>query len=114
MVDIVPKVSVLSFGNDKIRNTVPTLLFRYHIGNDNDKTIKRHTLAKGPEDTRYNTSIILHTRYDVSMEFTEWQGYTSKYGEHVHHVSVDFTEWCGYIVSTSEYTVALCGIQVVF
>ena len=37
-----------------------------------DKTIKRHTLAKGPGDTRYNTSIILHTRYHVSMEFTEW------------------------------------------
>ena len=35
VVDIVPKVSVLSLGNDTIRNTVPTL-FRY-IDNDNDK-----------------------------------------------------------------------------
>ena len=31
-----------------------------------------YTLAKGPGDTRYNTSIILNTRYHVSMEFTEW------------------------------------------
>ena len=37
VVYIVPKVSVLSFGNDTIRNTVPTL-FQY-IGNDDDKTI---------------------------------------------------------------------------
>ena len=37
--DIVPKVSELSFENDTIRNTVPTL-FRY-IGNDNDKTIAK-------------------------------------------------------------------------
>ena len=37
--DIVPKVSVLSFENDEIRNTVPTL-FRY-IGNENDKTITK-------------------------------------------------------------------------
>ena len=45
-----------------------------YIGNDHDKTIKRHTLAKGPGDTRYNTSIILHTstRYHVSMDFAEW------------------------------------------
>ena len=70
--DIVPKVSVLSHGNDSIRNTVPTLLFRYYIGNVDDKKTKRHTLSKRPGDTRYNTSIILHTRYHVSMESTEW------------------------------------------
>ena len=34
--DIVPKVSELSFENDMIRKTVPTL-FQY-IGNENDKT----------------------------------------------------------------------------
>ena len=37
--DIVPKVSELSFQNDAISNTVPTL-FRY-IGDDNDKTITK-------------------------------------------------------------------------
>ena len=37
MVDIVPNVSDVSFGNDTIRNTVQTV-FRY-IGNDNDNSI---------------------------------------------------------------------------
>ena len=60
MVDIVPKVSVISFGNDTIKR-------KRH-----DKTIKRRMLAKGPGDTRYNTSIILHTRCHVFIEFTEW------------------------------------------
>ena len=37
--DIVPKFSELSFENDTIRNTVPTL-FRY-IGSDNGKMITK-------------------------------------------------------------------------
>ena len=97
MVDIVPNVSVLSFGNDTIRNTVPTL-FRY-IGKDNDKTIKRHTLAKGPGDTRCNTSIILHT-YQVPRVHGVYR-VVRVYGQHVHYVSVDFIEWYGYMASTS-------------
>ena len=78
-VDIVPKVSELSFENDTIRNTVP-ILFR-HIGNENDKTITKRqndTKIHACQRTRRyqvpwcNTSIIFHTRYHVSMEFTEW------------------------------------------
>ena len=43
-VDIVPKVSELSFENDTIRNTVPTL-FRY-IGNENDTSYNDNEKTK--------------------------------------------------------------------
>ena len=42
--DIVPKVSELSFENDTIRNTVPTL-FRY-IGNENDTSYNDNEKTK--------------------------------------------------------------------
>ena len=42
--DIEPKVSELSFENDTIRNTVPTL-FRY-IGNENDTSYNDNEKTK--------------------------------------------------------------------
>ena len=89
MVDIVPKVSVLSFGNDTIRNTVPTL-FRY-IGNDNDKTTKRHA-CQGTR--RYQVQLKHHVAYQVPCVYGVYR-VVRVYGEHVHHVFVDFTEWYG-------------------
>ena len=95
VVDIAPKVSVLSFGNDTIRKTVPTL-FRY-IGNDNDKTTKRHA-CQGTR--RYQVQLKHHVAYQVPCVYGVYR-VVRVYGEHVHHVFVDFTEWYGYIVNTS-------------
>ena len=75
---IVLKASELSFENDKI----PYRQYYHNFGiisvtitikrQRNNETTIRYTLAKGPGDTRYNTSFILRTRYHVSTEFTEW------------------------------------------
>ena len=103
MVDIVPNVSAVSFGNVTIRNIVPTLL-RY-IGNDNDNTI---TMRKNGEKThacqgtrRYQVQHKHHIAYQVPRVYGVYR-VVRVYGEHIHHVSVDFTEWYVYIVSTSE------------
>ena len=62
--DIVPKVSELSFENDTIRNTVPTL-FRY-IGNENDKTITKRqndkTITKRQNDKKIPVHACQRTR----------------------------------------------------
>ena len=99
MVDIVPNVSAVSFGNVTIRNIVPTLL-RY-IGNDNDNTI---TMRKNGEKThacqgtrRYQVQHKHHIAYQVPRVYGVYR-VVRVYGEHVHHVSVDFTEWYGYII----------------
>ena len=74
--DIVQKVSELSFENDTIRNTVPTL-FRY-IGNENDKTItkrqsdKKIHACQGTRRYQVQHKHHIYARYHVSMEFTEW------------------------------------------
>ena len=101
MVDIVPNVSDVSFGNDTIRNTVPTL-FRY-IGNDNDNTIairkngKKTHACQGTR--RYQVHHKRHIAYRVPRVCGVYR-VVRVYGEHVHHVSVDFTEWYVCIVST--------------
>ena len=101
----VPKVSELSFENDTIRNTVPTL-FRY-IGNENDKTItKRQDDEKIHTCQRTRRNQVQH-KHNISYQVPRVYGVYRMvriYGEHVHHVSdiSDFTEWYGYIVSTSE------------
>ena len=73
----VPKVAELSFENDTIRNTVPKL-FRY-IGNENDKTItknqndkKIHACHQRTRRYQVQHKHLFHTKYHVSMEFTEW------------------------------------------
>ena len=101
--DIVPKVSELSFENDTIRTTVPTL-FRY-ISNKNDKTItKRQSDKKAHACQGTRRYQVQHKHRILCQEPRVYGVYrvVRIYGEHVHHVSVDFTEWCGYMVSTSE------------
>ena len=72
--DIVPEVSVLSFGNDTIRNTVPTL-FRY-IGNENDKTITKRPNDKKTHacqgTRRYQVQDKHHTSYGVLGTTSLW------------------------------------------
>ena len=103
-VDIVPKVSELSFENDTIRNTVPQL-FRY-IGNENDKTITKRENDKKihacQRTRRYQVQHKHHISHQVPRVYGVYRVIIRVYGEHVHHVSVDFTERCGYMVSTSE------------
>ena len=65
--DIVPKVSELSFENDMIRKTVPTL-FQY-IGNENDKTITKRQNDKNIHacqgTRRYQVQHKHHISYQV-------------------------------------------------
>ena len=102
--DIVPQVSELSFENDTIRNTVPTL-FRY-IVNANDKTITKRQddekIHACQRTRRYQVQHKHHTAYQAPRVYGVYRVVVRVYGEHVHHVSVDFTERCGYMVSTSE------------
>ena len=102
--DIVPKVSELSFETDTIRNTVPTV-FRY-IGNKNDNTITKRQNDKKihacQRTRRYQVQHKHHISHQVPRVYGVYRVIIRVYGEHVHHVSVEFTEWCGYMVSTSE------------
>ena len=101
--DVVPKVSDLSFGYDTIRNTVPTL-FRC-IGNDNDKAITIRSNDKkihACQGTRRNQEQHKHRiAYQVPRVYGVYR-VVRVYSNHVHHVSVEFTEWHGDMVSLSE------------
>ena len=100
--DIVPKVSELSFENDTIRNTVPALS-RY-IGNENNKTMTKRQNDKKMVHACQGTRRyqVQHRHHVVHQVPRVYGGYrvVRVYGEHVHHVSVEFTDWCGYMVST--------------
>ena len=102
--DIVPKVSVLSFENDTIRNTAPTLF--WYICNENDKTITKRQNDKKihacQRTKRYQVQPKHHISYQVPRVYGVYRVVVRVYGEHVHHMSVEFTDWCGYMVSTSE------------
>ena len=75
-----------------------------------DETIKRHTLAKGPGYTRYNTGIISHTRYQVPRAYGVYR-VARVYSERVHHVSGFYrVVW----LYGEHDRVPLSGIQFVF
>ena len=126
--DIVPKASELSFENNTIRNTVPTL-FRY-IGNENDKTITKRPNDKKTHacqgTRRYQVQDKHHTSYGVLGTTCLWSLPSGKgirwarpprvcglyrvvwlYGEHVRAAlcGTQFVIWAVVVVPWQRYSI---------